>query len=138
MRLSFFLRLGFWMFLPLASGCSLHQSQNATLPSLIPESYAEQVGPTQPIAPGRWWERFGDEHLSELVELAFVANLDLEQAYARLEQAGAALRITAAAQKPTLDISGAGGRRRQSTGGGKQPEGCSEPSSRFGAGLASG
>ena len=117
MRLSSFFRLGFWMCLPLAAGCTLHRPQNATLPPPVPESYVEQVGTADPIRPGRWWEGFGDERLNALVESVFAANLDLKQAYARLEQVEAALRTTAAAQKPTLDLSGAGGRRRQNTGG---------------------
>ena len=54
----------------------------------------------------RWWQAFGDPTLSELVERGLRANLDIDQAGARVRQARAALRASRSALFPTLDASG--------------------------------
>ena len=115
MCLKWTLRLGGWLFVPLIASCTLHQPQPATLPVSVPSVYAEPVGAGEPLVDTeRWWKRFGDQGLNALMDEAFAANLDLRQAYARLEQSEALVRASGAAQRPTLDLSGAGGRRRQS------------------------
>jgi NodT family efflux transporter outer membrane factor (OMF) lipoprotein len=61
----------------------------------------------------RWWEEFQDPLLNGLMAEAFAGNLDLEQAYARLEQVEAQARITGAARRPSVALQGAAGRIRQ-------------------------
>ena len=100
------------------SGCALHRPQPATLPVTPPASYSEQAAGAAAAPLGHWWERFGDPRLDALMAEAFAGNLDLAQGYARLQQAEAVLQTTGAAQKPTLDLNGAGGRRRQAAMGG--------------------
>jgi outer membrane protein, multidrug efflux system len=112
----FSFRSAVWILLPALTGCAVHRPQEATLPTRVPPAYAEQAAPAEPAPLERWWEAFGDPHLNALAEEAFAANLDLEQAYARLAQAEATLRTAAAAQQPNLDFSAAAGRRRQSLG----------------------
>jgi multidrug efflux system outer membrane protein len=58
----------------------------------------------------RWWRRFGDERLNQLVEMALKDNPDLKIAEARIGAARAERRSAAAASWPTLDSS-AGYRR---------------------------
>jgi multidrug efflux system outer membrane protein len=102
--------------LPVA-GCTLHRPQQATLPVAVPEGYVETTGAAEALPPGEhWWKLFGDEDLNALIAEAFAANPDLRQAYARLEQVEALVRTASAAQLPSLDLSGAGGRRRQALG----------------------
>jgi NodT family efflux transporter outer membrane factor (OMF) lipoprotein len=97
--------LGLAVLLASLTACSLHQPQEATLPVAIPTAYVEAGASTAP--PGeRWWESFADPRLDALIDEAFVANLDLEQAFARLQQAEAQLQSTAAAQRPFLTLQG--------------------------------
>jgi len=104
-------RLAFWLILPLLAGCSLHRPQETPLPAPPPSVFLEEADPAPPLE--RWWEAFADPQLDRLIAEAFATNRDLEQAWARLQQAEALLRGTAAAQKPSLDLAGSGGRRRQ-------------------------
>ncbi len=97
------------------AGCSLHRAQSLPLPVVLPADYAETSGPSQPLTElERWWEAFNDGQLNALMTEAFAANLDLKQAYARLEQVESLLGVSVAAQRPSLDLSASGGRSRQS------------------------
>ena len=88
-------------------GCARHQPQTITLPAPVPAHYAEDPSPIPGSrAIGRWWKAFGDERLDALVEEALAANLDLRQAYARLDQLRAFTKITASARKPSLTFRG--------------------------------
>lgn len=117
MRLTSLLLIGCGLFLLPGSGCSLHKPQRATLPCSVPLGYTEPCAAGEPLsALEHWWERFADPDLNALMSEAFAANPDLQQAYARLEQTEALVRTSGAAQRPTLDVAGAGGRRRQSIG----------------------
>lgn len=101
--------------LMLVAGCSLHRAQPLPLPAVLPAEYAGTSAPSQSLTEGeRWWEGFNDPQLNALMDEAFAANLDLRQAYARLEQVESLLGISVAAQRPALDLSAAGGRSRQS------------------------
>lgn len=101
-----------WLLLPLLSGCALHRPQEATLPAAIPPAYAEP-GATAAPPVERWWESFADPRLNALVEEAFAANLDLAQAFARLELAEALVGSARAGELPTVNLDGAAGRSRQ-------------------------
>ncbi len=93
----------------LMAGCAMHQPQLIKLPVSVPESFAEPVvkqaaEPSTPIQ--RWWEAFNDPKLNSLMKEAFSNNLDLAQAYARLDQLEAVYRTTRSAQLPALDVEG--------------------------------
>jgi NodT family efflux transporter outer membrane factor (OMF) lipoprotein len=90
--------------LSILTGCSLHQPQQATLPVAIPPAYVEPGDASPAIE--RWWESFADPQLNALIDEAFAANLDLDQAFARLQQTEAQLQSTAAAQRPFLTLLG--------------------------------
>jgi NodT family efflux transporter outer membrane factor (OMF) lipoprotein len=98
----------------LFTGCSLHKRQIIKPPADIPESFMEERNKAVLASDiGRWWERFGDKKLENLMEEAFLKNLDLIQTFERLKQLQATERITGAARYPTLDAKGSGGRQRQ-------------------------
>ena len=94
------------------TGCSIHKSIIKEPVVDIPSSYSTAELNTSPPV-GRWWEHFGDERLDQLIEYAFRNNLDISQAYERLRQVQALLRITDAAGGPSLIIDASGGRARQ-------------------------
>jgi NodT family efflux transporter outer membrane factor (OMF) lipoprotein len=112
MRLKSVLRNCLWLLLPLFAGCSLHRPQEATLPVAIPPVYVEP-GATAAPPVERWWESFADPRLNALVEESFAANLDLAQAFARIQQAEAQIGIARAGQLPSVNLDGAAGRGRQ-------------------------
>jgi outer membrane protein, multidrug efflux system len=77
----------------------------------LPETYSLYGGPA--AAPDRWWERFASSELDVLVDTALGENLSLAAAWARLDQAGAVARQSAAERWPELDAeAGAGVSRR--------------------------
>ncbi|MEZ4598393.1 MAG: efflux transporter outer membrane subunit [Syntrophotaleaceae bacterium] len=117
MRLKLFAMIIGLPLLGLVFGCSVHSPQQATLPTPVPSAYVERSAAPDPASlVERWWERFGEPELDELMTEAFAANPDLRQAFARLEQAEAVVRTTGAAQRPSFDLNAAGGRRRQTAG----------------------
>jgi NodT family efflux transporter outer membrane factor (OMF) lipoprotein len=99
-------------------GCARHQPQAIPLPGPLPEQYVEVEGTAAASPIGRWWEAFGDERLDELVDEAFAANLDLRQAYFRLDQLRALSGTAASARQPTLTAKGQGSVDRQPGMGG--------------------
>lgn len=112
-------RIPLWplLFCALALGaCSLHAPQPIAPPAPMPEAFVEAHSRESgaPV-PERWWESFGDERLDLLMAEAFAANLDLAQAYARLDQADAVARTARASRLPSLGLEGSGGKLRQST-----------------------
>lgn len=61
-----------------------------------------------------WWRSFNDPVLTGLVDRAIAQNLDLQQAVARVDQAGAILKHANAALLPTGQITGQAGEAYQS------------------------
>jgi multidrug efflux system outer membrane protein len=113
---------GFCLMLPLG-GCLL--SGEKPDPALdIPQAYLE--GPRDPavaeaaMPPLDWWHSFQSRELTELIEEARVANLDIAVAVAQIVQADAQSRIAGAPLLPgvTLNSSGSHFRTSQSTTGG--------------------
>lgn len=76
--------------------------------------YAE---PAEPAPQGRWWQAYGDAHLSELVEEAGRANDGLRISEARYRQALALADVARAGLLPFLDVS-AGAKRGTGNGTG--------------------
>src|SRR4051812_26284582 len=70
----------------------------------MPESWSGS-GRKQPTL-AAWWTNFDDPVLASLVERAIDANLDLDQAQARIRQARAALVVAEGGLFPTANVSG--------------------------------
>lgn len=97
--------------LMLLAGCSLHQPTRVE-PFSPPATYLEADDSAgEPLQ--RWWLEFNDPVLNRLMDELFAGNLQLEQAFARLEQTSAVLRSSGAARRPSLTLAGEGGRSRQ-------------------------
>lgn len=102
--------------LPLA-GCLVNGNQPE--PGLdIPQAYVR--GPKNPRAaeaampPLDWWRAFRSRELTDIMETARDANLDIAAAVARIVQADAQARVTGAALLPTIDLGGSASRLRTS------------------------
>lgn len=96
-------------------GCSVHEPI-ALEPGPVPEAYlSEQKDVVVRQLGGRWWELFQDDHLNELMDETLTGNLDLEQAYARLEQVKAVYRIVDSPRKPFFNLGGTASRDKQFT-----------------------
>jgi len=70
---------------------------------------------TEPSADlSRWWQRFDDPQLDQLITLALAQNLDLAQAAARVAQARAGLGAAQAALLPSANVNAQAARAYQS------------------------
>ncbi len=94
-------------------GCTLHTPVQPTPPAPMPEHYQKRLDSAQLGLTVPWWQVFNDAQLDALMTRALRSNLDLEQAWQRLRQAEAGLRIAGAPLWPTLDASGEAGRQGQ-------------------------
>ncbi|MDT8419403.1 MAG: efflux transporter outer membrane subunit [Desulfuromonadales bacterium] len=98
----------------LLAGCSLHQPRNVGLPAELPEQYLEQTTPAETaVTPERWWLTLNDPQLDQLMSELFAENLQLAQAFARLEQSRAVLGSVSSTRYPSLSLEGQAGRSRQ-------------------------
>lgn len=111
----------------LMAGCAtpLRPEQGGTAPSIaVPASWAVQPAghanaepaPIDDAALTRWWRRFDDPLLGDLVERALAANTDLQLARSRVIQARALRDVSAAAGSPNLDLSGSAGTSQSGRG----------------------
>jgi multidrug efflux system outer membrane protein len=137
-----FLVFGMWTFQ--STGCLVgpnYHPPQAKVPGQWAGTPAAPVSGTTvtvPEATGvvEWWQNFKDPVLDSLINQAVQANLNLQQAEARILEARAARTVTASGLWPTVDASGSVSRTRSpgSSGGSAQP---SEPKARnlFQAGL---
>jgi len=104
----------------LAGGC-------ANLPSVGPDYHAPETKTpahwSEPLVGGEtnsaaataaWWKNFQDSELDSLIARAACSNLDLRIAQARVREARAHYRMTAADFWPTIDGSGSYARQRES------------------------
>jgi NodT family efflux transporter outer membrane factor (OMF) lipoprotein len=95
-------------------GCSLHKSRISEPLIEMPSTYSTEVEEPSPHI-DKWWERYGDKQLNFLMEEALQNNLDIAQAYERLQQSMATVRIVNSSRGISLDIEGSGGRGRMSS-----------------------
>ena len=81
-------------------------------------------GTPPPQSLSRWWSVFSDPVLSDLIEQALAANLDLKQAQARVKEARAARGVSRADQFPAVIASASGRKSRSSknVGSGRESE----------------
>jgi multidrug efflux system outer membrane protein len=112
---------GLCLILPLG-GCLLTDKPEPGLD--IPQAYLE--GPHDPavaeaaMPPLDWWRAFRSKELTDLIEEARVANLDIAVAVAQIVQADAQSRIAGAPLLPNVGLNGSAAHARssQSTSGG--------------------
>jgi hypothetical protein len=96
----------------LSCACSPYKVQQRNEPNVeIPTSF----GVTTPgvKVPEHWWLAFQDKGLNEVVLQAFQDNLDLKQAWARLDQAQALVTIESAARFPEVNLDASANRSKQ-------------------------
>src|SRR5499427_10121836 len=95
--------------LSVLSGCKVGPDyQRPALPA--PEVFCGTADPAVPPDPTslgdlQWFEVFKDEQLQALIQTALVANYDLRDAVARVNEARANLGITQSEQFPTITAS---------------------------------
>jgi len=96
-------------------GCSVHEPISIE-PGPVPEAFLEEKKESvvKHIG-GRWWEQFEDKVLNNLMDEALINNLDLEQAYARLDQFEAVYLTVDSQRKPFLNLGGTASRDKQFT-----------------------
>jgi outer membrane protein, multidrug efflux system len=99
--------------LMLLAGCSSLHQPTRVAPPAPPAGYLESGGAAAGEPLQRWWLEFHDPDLNRLMGELFADNLQLEQVFARLEQAAAAARSAGAARYPSLTLAGEGGRSMQ-------------------------
>jgi NodT family efflux transporter outer membrane factor (OMF) lipoprotein len=112
--------------LTLMVGCSPHTRITVEHDLSLPETFAT----TQKQADVRitglsWWEAFADPDLNRLISEALTANLDLEQAAARLQQSEALLKSATSGRYPTLSFAGDASQGSQPTAAGDRQGGNS-------------
>ena len=95
------------------SGCAL--TPDYERPEIdVPTGFQAQEAAGASIANLEWWELFGDEALQNLIKTALEENKDLGVALSRIAESRSALTITRADQLPFIDVTGRGGRLKQS------------------------
>ncbi len=120
---------GLCLMLPLG-GCLLTDKPEPGLD--IPQAY--RYGPQNPVTaemavpPLDWWRLFRSAELTDLIEEARVANLDIAAAIAQIVQADAQSRVAGSALLPAVNLNGSATRSRasQTTGGSSVSFGGSE------------
>lgn len=100
------------------SGCIIVGYEQPPLNLDVPDSYsAAHKGRETDLPPLDWWRSFRSSELTQLMEEAQTANLDIAAAVARIKQADALVRIANAALLPTIDANFDATRSRASTAG---------------------
>ncbi|MEM1059099.1 MAG: TolC family protein [Verrucomicrobiota bacterium] len=95
--------------LPLLGGCAVHQVGDWDRPDVdVPTAYAAAPVDAAPARPALdpWWREFKDAGLDEAMRQAEIGNLELRQAWARIDQALAAARIQGAELFPEVGLEG--------------------------------
>jgi outer membrane protein, multidrug efflux system len=104
--------------LALLAGCAVgpdyRRPTAETPPVWAPAEPWHEAAPGDSLLKGDWWELFQDPALNPLVEQALTGNQNLKVASARLDQARDQLTIARAALFPTIDLSAAAIRSKDS------------------------
>lgn len=87
-----------------------------TRPTSVPTSQVS-VPSTQTVTAARWWTRFNDPTLDQLIDESIKSNLDVKQSEARIREARAARGITSAGLYPNVGSSAQMSRSRASAVG---------------------
>ncbi|NIQ94857.1 MAG: TolC family protein, partial [Desulfuromonadales bacterium] len=100
----------------LISGCAFYPDSAVRLPVELPDRFVEQrAEAAAPVRAGKWWLRFDDQQLNRLMEEMFSRNLQLEQAFARLQQARSVFKTVRSARLPSINAEAQAGRSMQPT-----------------------
>jgi NodT family efflux transporter outer membrane factor (OMF) lipoprotein len=93
------------------SACSLHDPKAQKVMDFA-DHFTQDSGRVEDgrVSTHRWWEMYNDEKLNQLMDRGFAGNLDLEMAWARLQQAEAQEEMAGANQFPQVDGSAGTGR----------------------------
>jgi len=95
----------------LTGGCLMKAVDRDPRPPVeLPDAFSTAEDDT--VDPGRWWKSFGDPELEQLVDRALSHNLQLRQAWARIQQAEALERMAGAGMYPRVDASISAGRNK--------------------------
>lgn len=101
----------------LVAGCfsSQHVSEirPGGLDGDVPSAYANGTGSIEANAPSRWWLELDDPTLAQLIEDAMDDNLDLRQAFKRIEQMEAVARQSESGMWPQVEASASAGRSQR-------------------------
>ena len=97
------------LILMILTACNPFRPEPSPQPD-IPENYSVQSKDSAQLPVDKWWTAFHDAQLNQLEEQLFNANLDLRQAFHRLEQVEAQARQTRASRLPTITLNGSTGR----------------------------
>lgn len=89
--------------------CPAHRTGTATTALSLPPS-PEKF--SKAVLYKKWWERFNSPELNRLVEQVLSDNLNLKQAYARLDQAKAYAEQAGASRQPKISMDAGAERRR--------------------------
>ncbi|NHZ72988.1 MAG: efflux transporter outer membrane subunit [Nitrospirae bacterium] len=101
--------------LVLASGCTLGPEPARPVTAVDASetwTHAKSQETIEPPQISPWWQTFGDETTTELVELALRNNTDLQAAAARVLEAEAALRRAHGARLPQVGVGASGATQR--------------------------
>ena len=100
----------------LLAGCTPYELRDLRSPAVVmPESF-DAPAPVLAV-PEHWWLAFDEPGLDETVTQAFAENLDLRQAWARLQQAMAQATIVGAPVYPEVNLDGGAERSRTDSDG---------------------
>lgn len=103
----------------MAVGCMVHQADTQPeSPVQLPDRYQsleaeKDKKSSEEPDPGRWWEDFGDEELTGLVDRALADSLQLRQTWARLNQAEALASQAGASFQPNVNAELSASRSRR-------------------------
>lgn len=86
-------------------------SRDVELPDQLPEAFTAE-GAGTPVGDGRWWLGLGDPQLTALIDEAVSDSFQMEQAWARIEQASAVARQLGAGAWPQVNANVTAGRTR--------------------------
>ena len=112
-----------------------HERPAVQLPASYEQAQANATGGTASNLSAEWWTLFGDRTLDGLVAKALVANADIVQAVARVEQADALAREAGGASLPTLNAAAGASRARTSARSRNNPGGVAIEGNDFTASL---
>lgn len=101
-----FFSLAFFLIFFLA-GCSVRETDLSRTAIKTPDQFSENITQEFGLAEtGKWWKRFQDPVLDELVDRSLNNNLDIHASLYRLEKARALYRETNASRFPYLTFDG--------------------------------
>ncbi|WP_372365604.1 TolC family protein [Candidatus Uabimicrobium sp. HlEnr_7] len=96
-------RILYIAFLILLNACSPYKVRDHSTPQSIPTSYHNHYLGEKEI--GYWWEEFADKELNSVMQKGLEKNLEVKQAWNRLQQALAINGIDRSELYPKLDLS---------------------------------